>query len=424
MRIAFYLDSYEDIKGYRKIYLSYSNGSTRPYRSPVYDRYGEPLKAKPTEWIDLKTYKQGPKVGKFSVKDRPYRVRGNSPNARIINSAIDQLESEIKQKVLPELYLQNKAPTVANVRRYFKGEGKVPKDLEELKRAFVEQKRKEGVSQYTINNYKAPLAMIESLDITEETVWDIKEGLEMKGKAYSTIRQYILQGKTFVKWAQKKGYIDFFPLDIWTLPKQSKEQFALQVEDIGKLYQVSLNESLGLARDYLLMYCMTGLRYSELLSYSPQTLRVEEKVMQVVQGKSRQGATLTHSVKLNPLAWEILSKYSLDLPRGREIEYNPTLNANIKEVCKASCIDYTILLSGNTYLAYEKASTHLGRRTLVSTACTDFGIPYPDVEAITGHKSGKSQIEDYDHRARLIKGAKTMNHYYSLLRDRLPFLPN
>lgn len=432
MTISFFLHSYKDQKGYRKIYLSYSHMTSslvRPYCECVRDQYGQALKCKESEWIDLKTFAKGPKKGNFTSKDRPYRVRLSSPYAIERNRVLDQVEERILREIIPKLHMKGQAPTINNVANALKrGDSKVS-GVEDMLAEFLEHRKRMGRAKSTILNTQSAIAFLgrygyDNLRTFDHTLYeDIREFALYDGLGENSFRAYTAILKQFLKYAFKNDYIDPFPLEGWSTTTQRTEQAALRVGDIETLYTGKLEGLKDLAREYLLIFCMTGLRYSEFMSYSPQTIDVNKKVIAVKKGKLPNGQQLTHRVKLNPVAWEILSNYNMDIPRPDIVNRPHQFNPVIKEACRDLGINYNVVLNGEPHPIHEKVSTHTGRRTLVSTACTDFNFEYGKVRTITGHKARGDTVQIYNQRKNEEIGFMTMDLYYKSLRSSLSRLP-
>lgn len=432
MTISFFLHSYKDRKGYRRVYLKYSHMTSetiKPYLSVVKDEYGKPLKCKESEWIDLKTFALGPKKGGFSAKDRPYRVRLSAPFAIEKNRILDNLEEHILREVVPKLHLKGQAPTVKNIASSLKAGEKNITSVEDMLDGFLEHRKRMGKSRPTILNTKSAISFfrrygLENIQAFSPNLYeDIKEYALYEGLSENSFRAYVAILKHFLKYAFKNGYVDPFSLDGWSTGAIRTEQAALRIEDIGTLYKGKLSGIHDLAKEYLLIFCMTGLRYSELLSHSSDMINKEERVIAVRKGKSMNGAQLTHRVRLNPVAYHIFKKYEFELPRPNIVLRPHYFNPKIREACKLLGIDYTVVLNGKALPISQEISTHTGRRTLVSTACTDFNMEYGKVRTITGHSQIGDMVQLYNQRKNEEIGFMTMDLYYKQLQNALSFLP-
>ena len=421
MTISFYLHHFQDRKGLRKIYVRVFHSGFLLFRMPVKDQIGNQMKCKEEGWVGMK------KILRASKKDRLYRVKVSYPNSKYINSVLDQLEKKIEGSGV-ELYRKGKGLTKANILELIQDQGPGHKDIRELHKIYFEVRKEEGISKLSLRNINYSLSRVEELgarmeDINPDLYQSIRKMCIEKDLSENTFRLIIRIYKGFLNWSFEKEYIPTFSLRSWKASTLNPEKLALRIADLKKLYRVEVEESLRPAKDMLILFCMTGLRYSELISFEPETLDPQRKIMYLKKGKGRGSQKKTHAVKINPWAWEVLERNSYDIPRTPSTLSTSQINKDIKLVGKAVGIDYVVQLEGQTYHAYKVLSSHTGRRTLASIAVADLGMERALVNHITGHKAKQSELDTYIHRSKEIQAIKAMDQFYDLLLERLPFLP-
>ena len=150
-------------------------------------------------------------------------------------------------------------------------------------------------------------------------------------------------------------------------------------------YDFSDNPSLDRIRDWFLLLCWTGCRYSDLDKLREEYIR--DDLFQFRQQKTNNVV----AIPLHPTVKKILSKYNGEIPAPIS---NQKFNAGLKEAMRIIGIDETIKIKHTTggvlkeegYKKYELISSHTGRRSFASNAYLA-GIPSITIMKITGHKT-------------------------------------
>lgn len=150
-------------------------------------------------------------------------------------------------------------------------------------------------------------------------------------------------------------------------------------------YDFSDNPSLDRIRDWFLLLCWTGCRYSDLDKLREEYIR--DDLFQFRQQKTNNVV----AIPLHPTVKKILSKYNGEIPAPIS---NQKFNAGLKEAMRIIGIDETIKIKHTTggvlkeedHKKYELISSHTGRRSFASNAYLA-GIPSITIMKITGHKT-------------------------------------
>jgi len=151
------------------------------------------------------------------------------------------------------------------------------------------------------------------------------------------------------------------------------------------------------ARDFFLMGCYTGLRYSDLAELDPKK-HTSDKYIQMEQKKTSTPVV----VKLNDSMRRIFKKYDNAMPRTFYNGHSHAIsqqrvNDYIKEVCAMIPELHRpvtkIFTKGKkkiekVYAKYELVSSHTGRRSFVSNKIKD-GFPIASIMQQSGHTSEK-----------------------------------
>ena len=150
-------------------------------------------------------------------------------------------------------------------------------------------------------------------------------------------------------------------------------------------FDFSGNPHLDKIRDWFLLLCWTGCRYSDLDKLSKEYIRND--LFQFRQQKTNNIV----AIPLHPTVKKILKKYNGEIPAPIS---NQKFNAGLKEAMRIIGIDETIkikhtiggVLEEEDYKKYELISSHTGRRSFASNAYLA-GIPSITIMKITGHKT-------------------------------------
>ena len=150
-------------------------------------------------------------------------------------------------------------------------------------------------------------------------------------------------------------------------------------------FDFSGNPHLDKIRDWFLLLCWTGCRYSDLDKLSKEYIRND--LFQFRQQKTNNIV----AIPLHPTVKKILSKYKGEIPTPIS---NQKFNVGLKEAMSIIGIDETIkikhtiggVLKEEDFKKYELISSHTGRRSFASNAYLA-GIPSITIMKITGHKT-------------------------------------
>lgn len=211
-----------------------------------------------------------------------------------------------------------------------------------------------------------------------------------KKEKYSdnTIYRTIHFVKTILNFAERKGIRTSVREIVVKRKKQNKEMITLTEKEILMIKSTTVPSVLEIAKDWLIISCYTGQRFSDFINFSSEQLvEIEKKIcIKFTQQKTRKSVMLP----LHPIVLNILNKYDDQFPRRMDInEYN---NA-IKEIAKLSNLDELVntrkrcgFRANDIEVEKWKAiSSHIGRR---SFATNFYGkIPTPLLMEATGHST-------------------------------------
>jgi integrase len=249
--------------------------------------------------------------------------------------------------------------------------------------------------------------------IENDGVWEMIEGDkgEPVGIFDDQVFAYIIQLKTFLGWAEKRGFQVNSSYKSWEKIRRIHKPITLTMDEFSKLESaVFTSKALDTARDYLVFACRTGQRISDikrfdLKDYSDFKWRVNQRKGNRLVNKS----VTVHFKQFCAPALEIIQKYNWKMPKISEQK----LNDNIKRACKEAGIDSEFFIyrwAANKRIKisgfkHEFISSHIGRKTFITLALQS-GMPESYVMRLTGITENKTlkhykgdfedvMIEDY-----------------------------
>ena len=217
----------------------------------------------------------------------------------------------------------------------------------------------------------------------------------------NTINKHLGRLKAFMKWAAKRGYTESTALDRVSWARREPDVIALSAAELAALEALVLpiGSRLEKARDWFLLACYTGLRYSDLVGIRPQHLRPATATLPAHLRLTAQKTRAVVNVPLSARALTIVERLlagELASVKNQPIT-NPVLNRFLKELGQLAGIDSPVeviryrggVADVATAPKYEKLTVHTARRTFV-TLNLGKGMNAEFVMKLTGHTSYKS----------------------------------
>lgn len=248
--------------------------------------------------------------------------------------------------------------------------------------------------------YKIPNPLYPKHTLVEgkDGTWDLvqSENGEAVGIFDETVQAYLIQLKTFLRWAEKRDFQVHQSYKSWEIIRRVHDPITLTSEELGKLETAVFNsEALNIGRDYLVFECQTGQRISDIKRFDLKDLTGDRWTF--TPRKGNRLSPKQNTVHLNERALSILQKYNWKMPVLSEQK----INKNIHKACKEAGIDKWVTIyrwAGNRRIKiegpkHEFITSHSGRKTFITLALqSGMGADY--VMEFTG-------IADY----------KTLKHY-------------
>ena len=177
----------------------------------------------------------------------------------------------------------------------------------------------------------------------------------------------------------------------WHLKKTPTNKFRLTFDELDQLYKFNYeDQTLQNVVDLFLISAYTGLRWSDFSKLKESNFTIEDgiEVLNLTTLKTTSGVV----IPLMPQLKVILKKHNYNVPKM----LSQTYNRKLKEALKLAGINKTILWLDTTggvkknleFEAWEKASSHLGRRSFASNFY-ELGVPIMILLKITTHATQK-----------------------------------
>lgn len=209
------------------------------------------------------------------------------------------------------------------------------------------------------------------------------------GMKLNTIGKTIKHLKMFIKDRIKRKIIDPIDLTDYKVPEEETDAIYLTYDEIATIYYKDLSAYPYLIpyRDLFVLACLTGLRFSDFSTLTPEDLRNDRIYKK--QAKSDHWVV----IPLKDVAKEIFTEqFKADIPKVSNVDFN----ANIKIIGKLAGISQLIKFThkrGNKQIEETKAkcdwiTAHTARRSF----CTNeflAGTPVKLIMMISGHKNEK-----------------------------------
>lgn len=277
-----------------------------------------------------------------------------------------------------------------------------------IKNAEQRQRAGHKIAKNTIRNYKTTRSALFhfikdkvglngslSLDEIDLSFYSDFNGYltEKWASAPNTFGTHIKNIKAVLRDAEENGLSvnqDYKRKKFTTIQVETPQVY-LTKEELRDIFTLDLssNQRLKQVRDWFIVACRTGLRYSDLMQLNTATrIEMEGRTYFSIKTKKTGGRV---SIPLHPDVVHILNEYNGTTP---PLISNQKLNEYLKEVCGlVSSLQIQINNSGdedrpNYIPKYQLVSSHTGRRTFATLGYFD-GIPVKVLMRITGHTTEK-----------------------------------
>jgi integrase len=229
----------------------------------------------------------------------------------------------------------------------------------------------------------------------------------------SYVRKNIKFITQFLIWATKMGYNKNLDFKEWKLETGNRKEtsrnkaIALTNQEFYQLWKMKIpNESKRRIRDFLVLACSTGLRFSDLRALKKSDIDYVQKIITCTTQKTGEEAM----IPLNVFSETILKRYRSSPSmnsKGVEMAFptisNQKTNKALKDLCKEAGMNQmitTVHYQRNKRIdevkpKYELVTSHVGRKTYV-TLLVWLGVESEIIMGLTTHKSHEMLEQYYD----------------------------
>lgn len=172
------------------------------------------------------------------------------------------------------------------------------------------------------------------------------------------------------------GLIPTNPLSAYKTVYQDTEQIYLTEQEVLAIEQVSLTKHHHiLVRDLFLFQCYSGLAYTDLTSFTPHNIMLDQGGTYWLI-KSQAKIRIISNIPLLPIALQILHKYQHQVVKGQSFFPSYSIQKYNKYIGEIG------VCSG----LHKKLSSHVGRRTFGNLGLSK-GLSLNVISKILGHSN-------------------------------------
>ena len=350
------------------------------------------------------------------------KMKGNSEEARSINSHLDMLriqiidmQMELVHKKIPVTAetLKNKILGVDERARMlipiFQDDNNKIKELVGKEYAPGTLERYKTSLSHTIEflQWKYKVSDIEINKIDHAFVTDYEFWLRsVRNCANNTAVKYIKNFNKIIKICLANDWLDKNPFANYKSKVKEVERVYLSEEEIQNIIEKDFKtERLSLVRDIFLFSCFTGLAYIDVKNLTKSHISIG------IDGEKwifthRQKTESASKIPILPLTQMIIDKYednpqSVNQEKLLPILSNQKMNAYLKEIATVCNIE-------------KELTFHIARHTFATTVTLTNGVPIESVSKMLGHKN----LRTTQHYAKVLD--KKVSEDMKILRAKFP----
>ncbi|MBP7396123.1 MAG: site-specific integrase [Flavobacterium sp.] len=350
------------------------------------------------------------------------KMKGNSEEARSINSHLDMLriqiidmQMELVHKKIPVTAetLKNKILGVDERARMlipiFQDHNNKIKELVGKEYAPGTLERYKTSLSHTIEflQWKYKVSDIEINKIDHAFVTDYEFWLRsVRNCANNTAVKYIKNFNKIIKICLANDWLDKNPFANYKSKVKEVERVYLSEEEIQNIIEKDFKtERLSLVRDIFLFSCFTGLAYIDVKNLTKSHISIG------IDGEKwifthRQKTESASKIPILPLTQMIIDKYednpqSVNQEKLLPILSNQKMNAYLKEIATVCNIE-------------KELTFHIARHTFATTVTLTNGVPIESVSKMLGHKN----LRTTQHYAKVLD--KKVSEDMKILRAKFP----
>ncbi|MES2731752.1 MAG: tyrosine-type recombinase/integrase [Bacteroidota bacterium] len=334
------------------------------------------------------------KDGEWDVKNQ--RVKGESLDAVMVNSALDNIIITIKQYA-HELNVLKKKYTADDLKRLYTGEDKTSYTFIEVSEkhiAHLEALPDDEIAKGTIKSYRSRhnnvVEFLQAKNYIHIQCYEFTPAIAQQFLLYMRMERELKVGQTFaaknldlvrkvIKFSINQGWNQFNPLQAFVNKKgahkmppflndEERSRIEAKVFSIPRLQKV---------KDSFVFLCHTGLSYIDGKRFRKEEHVVERDGIYWID-MSRIKTGIDFYVPLTRTAWWILNRYGDKLPMPCNQKFNGYLK-EVQDLCRVE----------------TNLNSRIARTTFGVVMLNEAGMPLETVSRMLGHASVKITEKHY-----------------------------
>ena len=334
------------------------------------------------------------------------KVKGNSEEARSINSYLDSVKAQITNIQLA-LNHKNEPLNVENFRKRLFGEAERERMLLPIYKDHndrIEGLLGNGYAPGTLERFKISIKHLEEFLIWKYDLKDIAINKidfalitdfefylrSIKHCSNNTAVKYVRNFRKIIKICLSNDWLEKDPFVKYDGKMKEVETEFLTEEEIQSIYTKKFRTPrLELVRDIFIFCCFTGLAYVDVKGLKHDHIGIGIDGQKWIF-KNRQKTDTKSKIPLLPIPEELIKKYAahpkcLNEDRVLPVLSNQKMNGYLKEI-------------GDLCEITKEITFHMARHTFATSVTLTNGVPIESVSKMLGHKN----IQTTQHYARVL----------------------
>lgn len=226
-------------------------------------------------------------------------------------------------------------------------------------------------------------------NINEEFGEGFLDHLRSKGLMLSTVKSTFAKITALLNKADRRGYAVDKTFSDCSIKDEDSDSVYLSMIEITRIYYYQgLKKKEEIVRDYFILGCLTGLRFSDYSRLGRQNFQGDLLII-----RTKKTGVLV-KIPIHPFVREIFTKYEWKLPKCHSIQ---AFNRQIKNICRKIGLDndttynrthgYDVI--SKTIPKFELISSHTARRSCATNMYKE-NVPVWIIMQITGHRTERA----------------------------------
>lgn len=345
-------------------------------------------------------------IEKSKWSDDLAKMKGNSEEARSINSYLDSVKSQVID-IQMTLTHKKEALNIANFRKYLLGETDGERMLLPIYKDHnnrIEGLLGKGYAPGTLERFKISLKHLEEFLIWKYNAMDISinkidHALITDFEFYlrsvkvcnnNTAVKYVRNFRKIIKICLSNDWLEKDPFVKYKGKMKEVETEFLTEQEIQDIYSKQFSTPrLELVRDIFIFCCFTGLAYVDVKGLMHDHIGIGIDGQKWIF-KNRQKTDTKSKIPLLPIPEELIKKYAvhpkcLNEDRVLPVLSNQKMNGYLKEIADLCKIP-------------KEITFHMARHTFATSVTLTNGVPIETVSKMLGHKN----IQTTQHYAKIL----------------------